>query len=114
MCLSLLFIDMIAAQKVVPPILLCWPIMSETDGGGIAVEAEPSHQYSVEFLPCNTWQQRGSLTEWCVILEGQFNLSIQILAILAIQTKHSILASHGPSTVKPKPPVPAPLVSIVN
>ena len=30
-------------------ILLCWPITSEADGGGMAVEAEPSHQYSITF-----------------------------------------------------------------
>ena len=35
------------ALKTVPPILLCWSITSEADVGGVAVEAEPSHQYSV-------------------------------------------------------------------
>jgi hypothetical protein len=30
--------------KVMPPILLCWPTMSEVDTGGMAVEDEPSHQ----------------------------------------------------------------------
>jgi len=34
-------------------ILLCWPITSEADGGGMAVEAEPSHQYSITFC-CHT------------------------------------------------------------
>lgn len=33
-----------------PPILLCGPTTSEAnDGGGIAVEVEPSHQYSIIF-----------------------------------------------------------------
>ena len=33
----------------------------------MAVEAEPSHQYAVNvLLPCNRWQQRGRLTEWCL------------------------------------------------
>jgi len=36
-----------AAPKAVPPILLFWPTMSEVDVGGMAVEGEPSHQYSV-------------------------------------------------------------------
>ena len=38
-----------AALKVMPPILLCWPMMSEADVGGMAVEVEPSHQYSITF-----------------------------------------------------------------
>jgi len=32
-----------------PPILLCWSAMSEADFGGMVVEAEPSHRYSVIF-----------------------------------------------------------------
>ena len=32
-----------------PPILLCWPMMSETDGGGIAVEGKLSHQHFITF-----------------------------------------------------------------
>ena len=32
-----------AALKVMPPILLCWPITSELDIGGMAVEVKPSH-----------------------------------------------------------------------
>ena len=35
-----------AALKVMSSILLCEPIMSEADGGGMAAEVEPSHQYS--------------------------------------------------------------------
>jgi len=31
-----------------PPILLCWPTVSEADVGCMAVEAEPSHQYSIK------------------------------------------------------------------
>jgi len=30
-----------------PPILLCWPTMSEADVGDMAAEVEPSRQYSV-------------------------------------------------------------------
>lgn len=36
-----------APPKVMPPILLVWSMMSEAGVGGMAVEAEPSHQYSV-------------------------------------------------------------------
>ena len=44
--------------KVMLPILLCWPMMSESDGGGVAVEVEPSHQYSVMFCCCATDSSR--------------------------------------------------------
>ena len=40
--------------KVMPPILGCWPTTSETDGGGIAIETEPFHQYSSTFCCCAT------------------------------------------------------------
>ena len=36
-----------AALKVMPPIWLYWSTTSEADAGGKAVEAEPTHQYSV-------------------------------------------------------------------
>ena len=39
-----------AAQKVRPLILLCWPMASEADVGDMAVEVEPSHQYSVLYF----------------------------------------------------------------
>jgi len=38
-----------AAPKVVPPVLFYWSTMSEVDGGGMAVQTEPSHQYSITF-----------------------------------------------------------------
>ena len=53
-----------AALKIMPPILLHWSKTSEADGGGMAEEVEPSHQYSINMLLlCNRWQQRGSLTK---------------------------------------------------
>ena len=36
-----------ACLKVMSATLLCWPMMSEVDAGGIVVGGEPSHQYSV-------------------------------------------------------------------
>ena len=33
------------APKVMAPTLCCWPTTSEADGGGMAAEADPSHQY---------------------------------------------------------------------
>ena len=47
-----------------PPILLFCLTMPEADVGHMAVEAEPSHQYTVTVLLCDRWQQRGSQTEW--------------------------------------------------
>ena len=52
------------APKETPPVLLCGPRTSEADDGGMVAEAEPSHQYPITLLPCDRWQQRGSLTEW--------------------------------------------------
>ena len=42
-------LNMRSAPKVMPPILWCWSMALEVDVGGTAVEAEPSHQYSVTF-----------------------------------------------------------------
>ena len=56
-----------ADPKVMPPILFFLPTMSEMDAGDVAVEIEPSHQYSITFtLLCDRWQQRGTLTKWCL------------------------------------------------
>lgn len=38
-----------AAQKIMPPILLCWPTTSEADVCGMTVEVEPYGQHSI---PC--------------------------------------------------------------
>lgn len=32
------------APKVMPPIVLCWTMLSEADVGSMAEEVEPSHQ----------------------------------------------------------------------
>jgi len=37
---------MMAASKVMPPVLLSWPITSEADVGGMVVEAELSPSIS--------------------------------------------------------------------
>jgi len=39
-----------------PPILLCWPMMSDKNVGCTAVEVEPSHQYSIIF---SCWEAEG-------------------------------------------------------
>ena len=52
-----------ASLKVMPPILWCWPTTSEADGGGMAVEAEPSHQYSPTLCCCAMDGSRGKIWE---------------------------------------------------
>jgi len=44
-----------------PPILLCWPMMSEANVVDVAVEVEPSHQYSVKFRCRATDDSRGAV-----------------------------------------------------
>jgi len=53
-----------AAPKLMPPVLLCWPMTSEADGGGMAVEVEPSHQHSITFCCCVTDGSRGAVWQW--------------------------------------------------
>jgi len=47
--LYLWYIIMRTAPKVMPPVLQCWPMTSEADVDSMAVEAEPSHLYSIIF-----------------------------------------------------------------
>jgi len=49
-----------AASKVMPPILLCWPTTPVVDAGGMAVEAEYSHHYSITFCCHVTDGSRGA------------------------------------------------------
>ena len=39
-----------AAPKVMPPLLLCWPTTSEANVHGMTAELEPSHKYSLHFV----------------------------------------------------------------
>ena len=51
-----------------PPISFWWPMMSEADAGGMAVEVEPSRQYSIMFFCCATDSSRGAVWQngvWC-------------------------------------------------
>ena len=50
-----------ATFKIVSPVLLCWPTKSEAYVGGMAVEVEPSHQYSIRFYFCVTDGSRGAV-----------------------------------------------------
>ena len=49
-----------ATLKAKPPILLCWPMMSEADAGGMAVEVEPSHLYCITLCCFETDGSRGA------------------------------------------------------
>ena len=54
-----------AAPKEMPPILLCWPAITEIDVYGTAAEIEPSWQCSIPFcFHVKRWPQKGSLTKW--------------------------------------------------
>jgi len=44
------YINTRAAPKLIPPILLCWPTTSEANVVDMAVEVEPSRQYSLNFV----------------------------------------------------------------
>ena len=50
-----------ATLKVMPAILLCWPTMSEAPVGGMTVQAESSHQYSITFCCHVTDSSRGAV-----------------------------------------------------
>lgn len=58
------------APKVIPPILLRWPTTSEVDNVGMAVEVEPSHQYSATWktkhVPYSHVQLYTPLNEECL------------------------------------------------
>lgn len=55
-----------AAPKVIPSNLLFWPIASESHVGGMSTDVEPFCQYSVIRNVHYRWQQRSSLTQWCL------------------------------------------------
>ena len=46
--------NMRAALKLMVPTLLCWSTISEANVGSVAVDVEPSHQYSITFCCCVT------------------------------------------------------------
>lgn len=55
-----------AALKAMPPILLCRSMMSEVDGGGMAVEVKSSHQYSITVYCHMRDGSRGAVCENCI------------------------------------------------
>ena len=61
-CINCIIYFIEAALKAMPAILWCQPTMCEADVGGMSAWVEPSCQLSYILLPCDRWQQRGSLT----------------------------------------------------
>ena len=60
--------SMRAALKVVPPILLCWFTMTKVGAGRLAVGGWTFLTiFHYILLLFARWQQRGSLTKWCLI-----------------------------------------------
>ena len=51
-CKSKVVLFISDGSKVMPPVLQCWPMTSEADVDSMAVEAEPSHLYSVMLCCC--------------------------------------------------------------
>jgi len=49
------------APKVMPPILLCWLMMSQADVHGMAVEVETFCQYPIAFCCYVTHSNRGTV-----------------------------------------------------
>jgi len=68
-----------AALKVMPPILLYWPTISEMNVGSMAVEVEPSYQYSIIFCCCVT--ERGSLKKMMPYSEAQMKQRCVIVVL---------------------------------
>jgi len=60
-CKSTVVLFISDGSKVMPSILFCRPTASEGNVGGMAVEAEPSHQYSVTFCCHATHGSRGAV-----------------------------------------------------
>ena len=52
--ITITYLSTRAAPKATPLTLLLWPMTSEVDFGGMAVEAELSHQYSITHCCCVT------------------------------------------------------------
>ena len=50
-----------AAPKVMPPALLCWPVMSEKYVDGMEAETEPFQQYSIIFDCCVADGSKGAV-----------------------------------------------------
>ena len=87
-----------AVPKVMPPILLCWHMMSEADVGGMTVEIEPSHQYSITFCCHATDDMRGTVWQVDVWYGSVYEVGVQhwICACWknSIQWHSSVLTEH--------------------
>ena len=68
-----------ASLKGTPPTLLCWYMMSEVDGDFMAVEGLnlPTISHYI-LLPWDRWQQRGSLTKWCLTWKSVWSKGVEL------------------------------------
>ena len=62
-----------ASPQVMPHILLCWPMISEKDVGGVTVGVEPSHQYPVMICCHVTDGSREVVSDMEACLKQRFN-----------------------------------------
>ena len=59
-----------------PSILWCWPMPSEADVGGMAVEVEPSHQYPIKFYCHVTDGSRGAAWQNGIWYESAYEAEV--------------------------------------
>jgi len=52
-----------AAPKVMPPVLLCWPLASKAYASGMALGGEPFTNIPLYSLLRDRWQKWGNLTK---------------------------------------------------
>ena len=102
--------DVRAAPKVIHSVLLCWPMTLKVDVGGMAVEVESSHEYSLTFCCHVADGSRGAawlkdvLTWKCVWSQGMKFFHAEKMAKCGTEFLHveksgthwhsSVLAEH--------------------
>lgn len=84
-----------AAPKVMLPTLCCWPTTWEVDIGGMTIEAEHSHQYSVTFCHCVTDGSKRTVWQnsiwhwkciWCKSVELNSSMRKELRSLTCINT----------------------------
>ena len=63
-------------MTVMPPILLCWSTTSEADDGSRGWIFPTIFHYML--LPCDRWQQMGSLTKWCLTWKCEWSKGVSL------------------------------------
>ena len=83
-----------AALKVMPPILLCWPTMSEVDVDGIEAVWTFLPIFCCILLLCDRWQQKGSLTKWCLMWNCEWSKGVELNVYMQKKWHSVILAKR--------------------